>query len=246
MREYYGWPDGAVTSPRPVVTLGMFDGVHLGHRVVIERACGRAAVAGVEALVVTFDRHPRCVTDPVGAPPMITSLTHRLTLFDMIGADAALVLPFDEDLAALDADGFARMLLVERLGAGAVVVGHDARFGRDRAGDAAFLSALGQSAGFDVEEVPPVTLDDGTTVSSSAIRQAVAARELDRAAAMLGRPVSVLGTVVTGQGIGRTLGFPTLNLDPHHELHPPRGVYVARTRVGDTVWPSVINIGHRP
>lgn len=221
----------------------MFDGVHLGHQEVL--TCTRAWADSVDApaLVMTFDIHPRQLLST--APAMITSLEHRLLLFEQARMDAALILPFNDRLASLSAEQFVREILVDQLACRQVVLGFDARFGCDRQGDAAFLRSIGEDLQIQVREVEASQLN-GSVISSTAIREAVAGGDLKTASAMLSRPVSVLGTVVHGLGLGRQLGFPTLNLDPHHELHPPQGVYFSRTRCGDTTWNSITNVGHRP
>ncbi len=232
-------------TARPVVALGMFDGVHLGHQAILSRTCRWAKERGEPALALTFDVHPRRLLPDQTAPEMITSLEHRLQLLEGLGLDLALILTFDQKLAATSAPDFARNLLAKTLHASGIVLGERSHFGRGREGDAALLTRMGQELGLTAEVVPSV-LVAGSPVSSTAIRAAVGRGEIELAAAMLGRPVSVLGTVVPGQGLGRQLGFPTLNLDPHHELRPPQGVYLTKTRCGSTWWNSVTNIGHRP
>lgn len=227
-----------------VATVGVFDGVHLGHQAVMRRVAARAAALGAEPAVVTFAGHPKRVL--VGqAPPTVTSLEHRLLLFERLGVQAVLILRFTPELRRLTAEEFVRRVLADGLGLRELVLGFDCKFGRDRGGTADSLRPLAAEMGFGLEEVPPLRLG-GRAVSSTAIREAVKLGELDRAAAMLGRPVSLLGTVVRGDGRGRALGFPTANLDPHHELRPPDGVYAALAEVGGKLHPAVLNIGLRP
>ncbi len=245
MLRVFDLPPSPFPGRRPVVTIGMFDGVHLGHRKILEETVSRAAAAHQPSIAITFDIHPRAVVAGFSPPPMITSLEHRLKLFEQSGLDAAVILPFTPELAAMSGEDFARKILAGILRAEIAVLGYDAHFGKNRSGNFELLSRLGPGLGMSAVNIPACAVD-GETISSTAVRKYVSAGELDRAAAMLGRKVSVLGTVVEGQGLGRTLGFPTLNLDPHHELHPPRGVYVTRTCCGDTCWRSVTNIGHRP
>jgi riboflavin kinase/FMN adenylyltransferase len=219
--------------------------MHCGHQAVLRRTVEEARRRQAPAVAITFDSHPRRVVDPASAPPMVTSLEHRLVLLADLDLDAALVLPFDRAIAGRSAENFLQEILLERLRMQAIVLGEDAHFGRDRRGTLAFLRDRAAGGDYQVYGVPGVEVD-GVKVSSSAIRTAVRTGALEEAAAMLGRPVTVLGTVVPGQGVGRQLAFPTLNLDLHHELHPPQGVYVTVARVGSSVWPSVTNIGHRP
>ena len=240
-------PGAALDGRRgAVVSVGVFDGVHLGHRAILEANARRARELGAEATVVTFRHHPKRVL--LGrAPRMLTTLAHRLELFRRAGIEHTLALAFDEDLRALTAEEFTRMM-VEELGARAFVLGFDSKFGFERRGTPEWLAAEGH----DVQVVDKV-LVAGRAVSSTAIREAVELGDLAGARAMLGRRVGVIGDVVQGDRIGRTLGFPTANLDLHHELHPPTGVYACRARVlgddGAAPGPfldAVANIGRRP
>ncbi len=225
-------------------TVGVFDGVHLGHFVVLRRVVERAAAQRVRPVMVTFAGHPKGVL--LGhAPPTVTSLEHRLLLFERSGIELAAVLEFTPELRELTAGQFVRRVLIEGLGLRELVFGFDSKFGRDRGGNPESLAPLARQLGFAITEVPPLMLK-GHPVSSTAVREAVTLGDLAAAATMLGRPVSVLGTVVRGDGRGLALGFPTANLDLHHELHPPEGVYAAFARVGGALRPAVINIGRRP
>ena len=235
-----------------MTALGMFDGVHLGHQRVINRVVKWAAQlreglrneAGAHSLLYTFEKHPRSVVDdPAGAgPPFITSLKHKLMILEGLGVDRCVVLNFDEQMAKTSARDFALKAFGCAVG---IVLGYDQRFGRDREGDAALLRAIGKERGFKVETVEPLMVR-GRAVSSTAVRQAVVSGRLDLAAEMLGRRPSVLGSVVRGAGRGRTLGFPTANLDLDGEVHPPEGVYRTEAIVLGKRWPSVTNIGRRP
>lgn len=227
-----------------MATVGVFDGVHLGHFVVLRRVVERAAALGSRPAMVTFAGHPKKVL--LGrAPAAVTSLEHRLLLFERAGIETALVLDFDAELRALSAEEFVRRVLHEGLGLRELVFGFDSKFGRDRGGTAESLAPLARELGFAIVAVPPLRLG-GRAVSSSAIREAVGLGDLRSAATMLGRPVSVLGTVVRGDGRGRALGFPTANLDLHHELHPPAGVYAALALLDGVLHPAVVNVGRRP
>jgi riboflavin kinase/FMN adenylyltransferase len=230
-------PPGASGS---VVSVGVFDGVHLGHRAILARNRERARQIGACASVVTFHDHPKRLL--LGrAPRTLTSLEHRLELFRREGIEQCLVLAFDEALRSVDAAHFADEILKARLGARAFVLGFDSKFGRNREGTPEYL----QSLGYPVEVVPQV-LVRGRAVSSTAIREAVELGDLAAAAALLGRPYSLWGEVVHGDALGRQLGFPTANLDPHHELLPPTGVYSAWAQVRGRPQPAVVNIGYRP
>jgi riboflavin kinase / FMN adenylyltransferase len=202
-----------------VVSIGVFDGVHLGHQAILAENVRLARELELPATIVTFRRHPKRVL--LGREPRtLTSLEHRLELFRRAGIEHTLVLTFDEELRTVEAEAFVREILIGKLGARAFALGFDSKFGKDRRGTPELLAGLGH----DVRVVPQV-LVGGRAVSSTAIREAVELGDLDTAQRMLGRWVSVLGTVVRGDGLGRQLGFPTANLDLHHELHPPVGVY---------------------
>ena len=238
-------------SPSPrgaVVSVGVFDGVHLGHQAILTANVRRARELDAEPTVVTFRRHPKRVL--LGrAPKTLTSLEHRLELFARAGIEHAVALSFDEELRELEAEAFVRELLDGALGARAFVLGFDSKFGRARRGSPELLREMGR----DVEVVGKVKVGD-RAVSSTAIREAVELGDLEGAARMLGRPVTVLGVVVRGDQLGRRIGFPTANLDLHHELHPPVGVYAVQARrvvpgAGDEPAVSldgVANIGFRP
>lgn len=223
-------PDAAAQLDREgkrgaVVSIGVFDGVHLGHLAILETNLARARSLGARATVVTFHEHPKGVL--VGrAPRTLTTLAHRLALFERAGVEHVVALHFDAALRDTSADTFIDELCVARLGARAFVLGFDSKFGRGREGGAELLRARG----FDVEVAPQILLG-AHVVSSTAIREAVELGDLSLAARMLGRPVSVFARVVHGEALGRQLGFPTANLDLMHELHPPHGVYACRVRV---------------
>ncbi len=230
------------TANGAVVSIGVFDGVHLGHQAILAANVDRARKLGARATVVTFAGHPKKLL--LGREPRtLTSLGHRLELFRRAGIEHTLALTFDEELRRLEAEEFAADILVKRLGARAFVLGFDSKFGRDRRGGPEFLLGLG----YDVEVVDQVQVG-GRAVSSTAIREAVELGDLEGARRMLGRSVSVLGDVIAGAQIGRELGFPTANLDLHHELHPPSGVYAGLARVlgRPEQHLAVANIGVRP
>ncbi len=230
-----------------MVSVGVFDGVHLGHQAILAANVARARTLGAAPTVVTFRRHPKRLL--LGNEPRtLTSLEYRLALFARAGIERTLALAFDEALRSVPAEAFTREVLVGRLGARAFVLGFDSKFGRDRAGTPELVRALG----YDVTIVPKIEVSE-RAVSSTTIREAVELGDLAGAARMLGRPVSVLGTVIHGRELGRRLGFPTANLDLHHQLHPPVGVYACRVReverdgsTAEPLRPAVANIGYRP
>jgi riboflavin kinase/FMN adenylyltransferase len=235
-------------SAGSVVSIGVFDGVHLGHQAILRANVARARARDLVATVVTFRSHPKKIL--LGrAPRTLTTLGHRLELFRRFGVQHAVALQFDEQLRNIPADEFTRSILVERLRAECFVLGFDSKFGRDRTGGSESL----RDAGFEVEVVEKVVVDQ-RGVSSSVIRESIELGDLEGAGRMLGRPAAVYGEVVRGAEVGRTLGFPTANLDLHHELHPPTGVYACRARIlgspsgsdDPAAHPAVTNIGYRP
>jgi riboflavin kinase/FMN adenylyltransferase len=239
MRTYFGLP--ARSLGRSFISLGSFDGLHLGHQAVVGKLVGCARAEGVAATVITFEPHPRCVLDPVNCPNSITTLAEKLALLEPMGVDNVIVVRFDRELAALRAAEF-----VERLHASlepaAFVQGPDFAFGRGREGDLAWLRAHGQR----VVEVPPVRAGE-QEVHSSDIRRLVTLGEVERAAELLGRLYSLAGPVEEGDQIGRELGYPTANLaiEPN-KLVPGQGVYAGWVKTATERLPGAMNVGYRP
>lgn len=227
------------------VAIGVFDGVHLGHQSVLRAAVDDARAGNGTAVALTFDPHPMRVLAPAKAPPLLTSTTHKLALIGSLGLPACLLVPFTVDFARTEPGDFLAQLRQCARQLQTICVGHAFRFGRDRKGDVQTILAFGKQHGVRVDVLPPV-LSQGETISSTNIRRAVAEGDLARAERMLGRPFSVLGTVEAGDQLGRTLGFPTANLNPHGELLPPNGVYAARAVVAGQKWPGMVNLGVRP
>jgi riboflavin kinase/FMN adenylyltransferase len=244
--ELSACPSGAGCA----VTIGAYDGVHLGHRSVIERTRAEAASLGAATAVVTFDRHPASVVRPASAPKLLTSLDHKLELLADAGVDYAYVVRFDEARSQEPAQEFVSEVLVGCLHARCVVVGADFHFGRNRSGNVALLAAEGARYGFGAIGLDLVPIRDGTgaVVSSTAIRNAVAAGEVDRAAGMLGRWHEVRGEVVSGDRRGRTIGFPTANVAVPSEMAlPGDGIYAGwYVRPDGSRHPAAINVGRRP
>jgi riboflavin kinase/FMN adenylyltransferase len=228
-----------------LLTIGVFDGVHLGHQRIIQHLKQRAAEAGLQAGVVTFQHHPRRVLFPENALTYLTPLEERVGLLRGLGIELVVVLPFTQELAQLSAREFMG-LLMKHLRMRGLVVGPDFALGRGREGDAALLGRLGEEMGFSFEVVAPVALPDGV-VSSTAVRRALSQGDVSRVRELLGRPFSLGGRVVSGERRGRVLGFPTANVATNHDQAlPADGVYVTRAFVGDSVYPSLMNIGWRP
>ncbi len=229
------------------LTIGNFDGVHYGHRQILRRVKAVAAEHGWRPSVLTFDPHPTRVVAPGRTPPLLTSPDRRAELMAEEGIEQVLILPFTADIAQLSPEEFARQLLVEKLGARAVLVGDNFRFGKAQAGNVAVLAALGAQLGFTTEIVAAVTCR-GRVVSSSGIRHLIRNGEVGTAARLLQHAYALEGAVVSGRGVGSRQTVPTLNLDTAAEVVPAAGVYVTRTR--DTgngrEWNSITNIGYRP
>jgi riboflavin kinase / FMN adenylyltransferase len=229
----------------PVATIGNFDGLHRGHRAILERVLERAKATGGSSLLVTFEPHPLTILAPERAPRMITTRRQKLALLEETGLDFVLILPFTIELAAVEAERFVRDYLQEGLRVREVLVGANFNFGRGRVGNADLLVRLCADLGIRAERVPEI-LSLGSPISSSRIRRAVLSGEVELARDLLGRPFCIEGTVIHGAGRGVGLGFPTANLAPAHDLIPQDGVYVTETIVDEAAHPSVTNIGSRP
>lgn len=238
---------GALTEARPkrpVATLGVFDGVHVGHRFVIRECMTLAAERAGQSVIITFNQHPRALIAK-SPPKLITPIEQRLRLFAELGVDHCLVLDFGDELRQIAAERFAHEYFEDVVGAEVVVLGHNCRFGRDREGSAEWLIERAGDFRFETRRAPEIRVGD-TILSSTAIRSAIERGELELASTMLGRPFALFGTVIAGRKLGRTIGFPTANLDLHHGLLPPRGVYGCRVEIDDGTYYALVNIGRRP
>jgi riboflavin kinase / FMN adenylyltransferase len=230
------------------ITVGTFDGVHRGHQDVLARLVSRASAAGLPSLLVTFDPHPLEVVNPAAAPALLTTREEKLVALEATGLDYVAVLPFDAAMAALPAEEFVDRILLRTFRMRSLLIGHDHGFGKGREGSVETLRALGAARAFDVEVVAPVQGTDGRPISSSVIRRAVAGGELDAAASALGRPYSLRGPVVTGEGRGRSLGYRTVNVEPPspRKLLPPDGVYAVQVETTQGRFGGMLNLGGRP
>lgn len=232
-----------------VATIGVFDGVHIGHARVIAKVVARAKRLGLKSVVMTFDPHPAKVAGKTlrrrKAAPSIISLAHRMRLIEALSPDILVVLGFTKKFASLSAEDFARHVLVDKARAREVYVGSNFYFGAGASSGIAELKALGRRYGFKVGAVS-VVLAGKRPASSSAVRQLIAKGDLKRAQRLLGRPVSIFGTVIKGANLARELGYPTANLNPHHEVVPPSGVYAVLVRYGHRTFKGILNIGVRP
>ena len=227
------------------VTIGVFDGVHLGHKHLVSRLCEEARKKDLAAVALTFNPHPRTVIRPGIAMTYLTSLEERVEQLQELGLDAVGILPFTSELAQLSPRDFLA-LLVDELQMRLLMVGPDFALGRNRAGTIGVMRQVGKELGFEVE-VSPLLAEDGEKVGSSAIRQALAEGDVLRVAKLLGRPFSLRGPVVEGDRRGRTLGFPTANIAIGLDRAlPAYGVYVTRAYVGETAYESCTSIGIRP
>ncbi|MDP1821159.1 MAG: bifunctional riboflavin kinase/FAD synthetase [Acidimicrobiales bacterium] len=245
-------------GPRPsegsVVTIGAYDGVHLGHRTVIAAVRKRAEAERLRSAVVTFDRHPAAVVRPATAPRLLTDLHQKLELLDATGIDLCLLIAFDEIRSVEPPESFVQRVLLDRLAAKVVIVGEDFHFGHERRGDVALLTTMGKELGFAVEGLElvdasgAVAAGTGDRASSTAIRHALVEGDLERASGMLGRPYEVRGVVAHGDERGRELGFPTANVSvPGEVLLPADGIYAGWfERADGTVLPTAISLGRRP
>jgi riboflavin kinase/FMN adenylyltransferase len=247
MRVYRSLAEAKGRFGPSALTIGNFDGVHLGHQAVFRETARWAATLGCVASVLTFDPHPAKVVAPSRAPLLLSSIEQRCRWMAECGITQALILPFDEHVAALTPEDFTVRILLSALGTRAVLVGENFRFGHKQAGDTGTLERLGKRHGFLVRAVHGVWLR-GKMVSSTAIRSLLLAGEVSAAARMLGRFYSLEGTVVPGRGIGRKQTVPTLNLQTDAQVLPASGVYVTFTEAFDSRsrWASVSNIGRRP
>jgi riboflavin kinase/FMN adenylyltransferase len=233
------------TAGPTAVTVGNFDGVHLGHREMFRRLIGRARDLGGRSVVVTFRPHPLKVLNPSYPLRLINTYEEKETLIEASGVDTLLVIPFDRDFAALSPEEFVGEVLVKRLGMKHLVVGYDYGFGRDRQGNATLLRNLGESLGYTLELLDPI--GSGATVySSTSVRRMIEAGDVAGVVAVLGRHFSLAGKVVHGHHRGRGLGFPTANLRTEKELIPRDGVYAVKVRVGEQLLDGACNIGCNP
>lgn len=227
------------------LALGVFDGVHVGHRAVIEAARQQVESHGGNCVVVTFDPHPIRVLAPERAPrQLLASLDHKARLLEKIHVDALLALPFTREFAQISATDFIESL-VRHQHVATIAVGEDWRFGKGREGDVSFLRRIGEKLGFQVIALPPV-MHQGERISSTRIRQSIRDGAMANAAEMLGRPYGIEGLVVKGQQLGRTLGFQTANIALGEEQLPPDGVWAVRGHGDGHAWQGVANLGNRP
>jgi len=227
------------------LAIGVFDGVHRGHQAVISTSADHAGAANGTPVVVTFDPHPEKVLRPEAAPHLLSATQHKIALIRALGVEHLLVITFDKPFAATEPEDFVQKLVAHSKPLREICVGHEWSFGKNRRGNLDLLKRLGANSNFDVVGIPPVKIN-GAVVSSTAIRQAIEKGDLTKAAEMLGREYTILGTVTRGDSLGKKIGFPTANLSAHSEQFPPNGVYVAEARIDGDLHRGVINLGIRP
>jgi riboflavin kinase/FMN adenylyltransferase len=244
MKIFHGTENANISRPT-ILTLGVFDGLHLGHQRIMETVVSRAKVVRAVPTVITFDPHPRAVLHHESAPPLLQTLDQRLAALEVLGIEQAIVIPFNKEFAAQNAETFLRETVYERLQAREVFLGKGFAFGVNRGGNIELLRRMSKELGFFADEVDEVRLR-GKRISSSEIRKLLAAGEINQARRMLGRPYGVEGVIVRGAQRGRTINFPTANLHPHNRVIPKFGVYATATLIGDVWRRGITNVGVRP
>ena len=244
MRLFHGTDNAEITRPT-VLTLGVFDGLHLGHQLVMSTVVERARATGAVPTVITFDPHPRAVLHPESAPPLLQTFDQKIEALGVLGIEQIIVIRFTKEFSQIRAEDFLRDVVCDRLQAKEVYLGRGFAFGHNREGTIELLKKMSERLGFYAEEVPEVRLR-GQRISSSRIRELLKEGRVNLARRMLGRPYGVEGRVVRGQERGRLLGFPTANLRPQNRVIPRHGVYVTATLIEGAWRRSVTNIGTRP
>ncbi|HEX6044062.1 MAG TPA: bifunctional riboflavin kinase/FAD synthetase [Pyrinomonadaceae bacterium] len=244
MRLFHGTDNAQIQRPT-VLTLGVFDGLHLGHQLIMRTVVERARALGAVPTVITFDPHPRAVLHPESAPPLLQTFDQKMEALKVLGIEQTIVLRFTPEFAAVRAEQFLSDVVTERLHAREVYLGKGFAFGHNREGNIELLRRLGRELGFVAGEVPEVKLR-GRRVSSSKIRELLSSGKVNLARRMLGRPYGVEARVEHGAERGHKLGFPTANLHPHNRVIPRNGVYVTGTLIDGQWRRSVTNVGLRP
>jgi riboflavin kinase/FMN adenylyltransferase len=244
MKIFHGLENANILRPT-VLTLGVFDGLHLGHQRIMQTVVERAKAVNAVATAITFDPHPRAVLLPESAPPLLQTLDQRLANFEVLGIEQAIVIAFDREFAAQPAEDFLTNIVHDRLHAKEVYLGKGFAFGKNRGGNIDLLRKMSKELGFFANEVEEVTLR-GKRISSSKIRRLLSEGRVNLVRRMLGRPYGVEGVIIRGNRRGHTIGFPTANLHPHNRVIPKFGVYASATLVGGVWRRSITNIGVRP
>jgi riboflavin kinase/FMN adenylyltransferase len=244
MRLFHGTDNAEIQRPT-VMTMGVFDGLHLGHQLIMSTVVERARATGAVPTVITFDPHPRVVLHPESAPPLLQTFDQRIEALGLLGIEQTIVIRFTRAFSQTRAEEFLRDVVSDRLQAKEVYLGRGFAFGRNREGNIELLKRVSQQLGFRAEEVPEVRLR-GQRISSTRIRELLLQGRVNLARRMLGRPYGVEGRVVRGAERGQQIGFPTANLLPQNRVIPRNGVYVTATLIDGQWRPSVANVGTRP
>ena len=244
MKIFHGTDNANILRPT-VLTLGVFDGLHLGHQEIMRTVVERAKAVDAVATAITFDPHPRAVLHPESAPPLLQTLDQRLAYLEFLGLEQTIVVPFSRDFASQPAGDFLSNIIHDRLHAKEVYLGKGFAFGKDRGGNIELLRSMSATLGFVANEVDEIQLR-GMRISSSKIRTLLADGYVNLARRMLGRPYGVEGVIIRGNRRGHTIGFPTANLKPHNRVIPRYGVYATATLIDGTWRKGVTNIGVRP
>ena len=244
MKIFHGTENANISRPT-VLTLGVFDGLHLGHQEIMRKVVERAKAVEATATAVTFDPHPRGVLHPDSAPPLLQTLDQRLANLEVLGIEQTIVIPFTREFSGQPAENFLSEVIHDRLHAKEVYLGKGFAFGKDRGGNIELLRSMSEKLGFVADEVDEIRLR-GMRISSSKIRKLLAEGYVNLARRMLGRPYGVEGVIIRGNRRGHTIGFPTANLKPHNRVIPRYGVYATATLIDGTWRKSITNIGVRP
>ncbi len=244
MKIFHGTENANILRPT-VLTLGVFDGLHLGHQKIMETVVSRAEIVDAVPTAVTFDPHPRAVLYPENSPPLLQTLDQRLANFEVLGIEQSIIIRFNNKFANQDAEKFLREIIHERLQAKEVYLGHGFAFGKNRGGNIELLRKMSDELGFFADEVAEVKLR-GQRISSSKIRQLLKDGKVNLARRMLGRPYGVEGVIIRGDRRGHTIGFPTANLKPKNRVIPKYGVYATATLIDGKWKKSITNVGIRP
>ena len=245
MKIIRGLPEKEREYKNPVLTLGNFDGVHLGHQEIFKKIVNRAKEIGGTSIAITFDPHPLKILAPEKCPSLITNFKEKAEILESLQVDILFSIPFSRKFSDLNAADFVKKIVVDKIGAKELFIGYDFAFGKGREGDTGILKGLGESMGFKVTVFEPIRVGE-KTVSSTLIRNLIKEGNVREAYIYLGRPYSVSGKVIKGHGRGKRLGFPTANINFQSELIPGDGVYVGEVLFGENRYKSLINVGTNP
>ena len=245
MQVYYDLEAPSELFQESIVTVGVFDGIHIGHQAVIQQVLTQAKKFKLASFVLTFDPPPLAFLAPERCPPALTTLPKKIEILEQLGVDAVVFARFDAHLQQMSPYTFVQQILLRRLHARQVIIGYDWQFGKGRSGNAGALKQLGNQYRFDVIIVGPVQLH-GAPVHSTRVREAIAKSNLNLVSELLGRRYSIVGEIVQGEGRGRKIGFPTANIDAGNQMLPPSGVYAIQVKLEGRVFDGVMNMGTRP